>query len=45
MTHGNIVYLDDDEVNANISWQNYVRSWDLWKRRALATLEREKAAR
>jgi HCOMODA/2-hydroxy-3-carboxy-muconic semialdehyde decarboxylase len=42
---GKIVYLDDDEVNANISWQNYVRSWDLWKRRALATLEREKAAR
>ena len=42
---GQVVYLDEDEVQANISWQNYVRSWDLWKRRALAALEREKAAR
>jgi HCOMODA/2-hydroxy-3-carboxy-muconic semialdehyde decarboxylase len=39
---GHIVYLDDDEVNANVSWQNYVRSWSLWKTRALAKLKAEK---
>ena len=35
---GHIVYLDDEEVNANVSWQNYVRSWSLWKTRVLAQL-------
>ncbi len=39
---GHIVYLDDEEVNANVSWQNYVRSWSLWKTRALAKLRAEK---
>ena len=41
---GQIVFMDDDEVAANVSWQNYVRSWDLWKRKALARLAAEKAA-
>ena len=39
-----IVYLDDAEVAANVSWQNYVRSWDLWKRKAIAKLAAEKRA-
>jgi len=42
---GRIVYLDDAEVAANVSWQNYVRSWELWKRKALARLEAEKRGR
>jgi ribulose-5-phosphate 4-epimerase/fuculose-1-phosphate aldolase len=40
---GHIVFMDDAEVQANVSWQNYERSWNLWKTRALATLEAEKA--
>jgi HCOMODA/2-hydroxy-3-carboxy-muconic semialdehyde decarboxylase len=40
-----IVFMDDAEVQANVSWQNYERSWNLWKTRALAKLEAEKAAR
>jgi HCOMODA/2-hydroxy-3-carboxy-muconic semialdehyde decarboxylase len=39
---GRIVFMDDKEVAANVSWQNYERSWQLWKTRALATLERER---
>ena len=42
---GHIVFMDDAEVQANVSWQNYERSWNLWKTRALAKLEAEKAAR
>ena len=41
---GRIVFLDDAEVAANVSWQNYVRSWELWKRKALARLAAEKQA-
>jgi hypothetical protein len=37
--------MDDREVAANVSWQNYERSWQLWKTRALATLEREKSSK
>jgi HCOMODA/2-hydroxy-3-carboxy-muconic semialdehyde decarboxylase len=40
---GKIVFMDDAEVQANVSWQNYERSWNLWKTRALARLEAEKA--
>jgi ribulose-5-phosphate 4-epimerase/fuculose-1-phosphate aldolase len=40
-----IVFMDDAEVQANVSWQNYERSWNLWKTRALAKLEAERAAR
>ncbi|HET9470495.1 MAG TPA: hypothetical protein VFO24_05280, partial [Usitatibacter sp.] len=39
---GRIVFMDDAEVQANVSWQNYERSWNLWKTRALAKLEAEK---
>jgi HCOMODA/2-hydroxy-3-carboxy-muconic semialdehyde decarboxylase len=42
---GSIVFMDDREVAANVSWQNYERSWQLWKTRALATLEREKRSK
>ena len=42
---GHIVFMDDAEVQANVSWQNYDRSWNLWKTRALAKLEAEKAAK
>jgi len=37
-----IVFMDDAEVAANVAWQNYVRSWELWKRKALARLAQEK---
>ena len=40
-----IVFMDDAEVQANVSWQNYERSWNLWKTRALARLEAEKQVR
>jgi ribulose-5-phosphate 4-epimerase/fuculose-1-phosphate aldolase len=39
---GKIVFMDDAEVAANVSWQNYERSWNLWKTRALAKLAAEK---
>jgi ribulose-5-phosphate 4-epimerase/fuculose-1-phosphate aldolase len=42
---GHIVFMDDEEVQANVSWQNYERSWNLWKTRALARLEAERRAR
>jgi ribulose-5-phosphate 4-epimerase/fuculose-1-phosphate aldolase len=35
---GKIVFMDDDEVAANVSWQNYERSWSLWKTKVLAQL-------
>ena len=42
---GHIVFMDDAEVQANVSWQNYERSWNLWKTRALAKLEAERRER
>ena len=39
---GHIVFMDDAEVAANVAWQNYDRSWNLWKTKALAKLEAEK---
>jgi HCOMODA/2-hydroxy-3-carboxy-muconic semialdehyde decarboxylase len=41
---GEIRFLDDREVAANVSWQNYERSWQLWKAKALAKLAAEGAA-
>jgi HCOMODA/2-hydroxy-3-carboxy-muconic semialdehyde decarboxylase len=41
---GYIAYMDDAEVQANVSWQNYERAWNLWKARALATLAKESPA-
>jgi ribulose-5-phosphate 4-epimerase/fuculose-1-phosphate aldolase len=40
-----VVYMDDAEVAANVVWQEYVRSWDLWKKKWLARLAVEKAQR
>jgi HCOMODA/2-hydroxy-3-carboxy-muconic semialdehyde decarboxylase len=34
-----IVFMDEAEVAANVSWQNYDRAWDLWKRRVLVQLK------
>src|ERR1700693_4819760 len=36
-----IVFMDDAEVAANVSWQNYERSWSLWKTKVLAKLVSE----
>ena len=38
-----VVYMDDAEVAANVVWQEYVRSWDLWKKKWLARLAKEKS--
>jgi ribulose-5-phosphate 4-epimerase/fuculose-1-phosphate aldolase len=38
---GQIVFMDEKEVAANVSWQNYDRAWHLWKTKALAVLEAE----
>jgi HCOMODA/2-hydroxy-3-carboxy-muconic semialdehyde decarboxylase len=40
---GKVNYMDAKEVAANVSWQNYDRSWNLWRTRALAKLKSEKA--
>ncbi|MDQ6621156.1 MAG: class II aldolase/adducin family protein [Pseudomonadota bacterium] len=42
---GEIVFMDDKEVAANVSWQNYDRAWHLWKTKALAKLEGERVER
>jgi ribulose-5-phosphate 4-epimerase/fuculose-1-phosphate aldolase len=41
---GDIVFLDELEVAANVAWQNYDRAWHLWRTRALAKLHGEAAA-
>ncbi|HEX9390243.1 MAG TPA: class II aldolase/adducin family protein [Usitatibacteraceae bacterium] len=41
----NVVYMDDSEVAANVVWQEYVRSWDLWKKKWQPRLAAEKAAK
>jgi len=30
--------MDEAEVAANVSWQNYDRAWDLWKRKVVERL-------
>ena len=35
---GKVNYMDAKEVAANVSWQNYDRSWNLWRTRWLARL-------
>ena len=32
---------DDDEVSANVKWQEYYRSWDLWKKKWQKKLAQE----
>ena len=47
MSGGNsdaVVYMDDAEVAANVAWQEYVRSWDLWKKKWQARLAIENVA-
>ena len=39
-----IIYMDDSEVAANVKWQEYYRSWDLWKRKWQKRLAEEKHA-
>ena len=39
---GKVVYMDASECAANVSWQNYDRSWNLWRERALRQLKSEK---
>jgi ribulose-5-phosphate 4-epimerase/fuculose-1-phosphate aldolase len=39
---GRINFMDAKEVAANVSWQNYDRSWNLWRTRALEKLKGEK---
>jgi len=39
---GRINFMDAKEVAANVSWQNYDRSWNLWRTRALSKLKSEK---
>jgi HCOMODA/2-hydroxy-3-carboxy-muconic semialdehyde decarboxylase len=40
-----VVYMDDSEVAANVVWQEYVRSWDLWKKKWQPRLAAEQAQR
>ena len=40
---GKVNYMDAKEVAANVSWQNYDRSWNLWRTRWIARLKAEKA--
>ena len=37
-----IVFMDEAEVAANVSWQSYERAWDLWKTRVMARLATER---
>jgi ribulose-5-phosphate 4-epimerase/fuculose-1-phosphate aldolase len=39
---GMINFMDQSEVAANVSWQNYDRSWSLWSEKTLAKLRAEK---
>ena len=40
---GKVNYMDAKECAANTSWQNYDRSWNLWRTRWLGRLKAEKA--
>jgi HCOMODA/2-hydroxy-3-carboxy-muconic semialdehyde decarboxylase len=41
---GEIVYLDDAEVAANVGWQDYGRAWDLWQKKWRGRLGAERDA-
>jgi ribulose-5-phosphate 4-epimerase/fuculose-1-phosphate aldolase len=41
---GEVVYMDDKEVAANVAWQDYARSWDLWQKKWRARLAAEREA-
>jgi len=36
---GNIVCMDDREVEASVAPQNYARAWNMWRRNALARMK------
>ena len=38
-----VTYMDGAEVAANVAWQEYGRSWELWKRKWQARLAAERA--
>jgi HCOMODA/2-hydroxy-3-carboxy-muconic semialdehyde decarboxylase len=38
-----IIYMDEAEVAANVKWQEYYRSWDLWKRKWQKKLAEERS--
>ena len=42
---GKIAYIDDAEQNASVPAQEYNRAWPLWREKALAQVNAEKAAR
>ncbi len=42
-TQGPITFMDDQEVAANVVWQDYGRFWNLVRSKMLKTLEAEKA--
>lgn len=37
-----VIYMDEEEVAANVIWQEYYRSWDLWKKKWQKKLAVEK---
>jgi ribulose-5-phosphate 4-epimerase/fuculose-1-phosphate aldolase len=37
-TDRSIVFMDEAEVAANVSWQSYERAWELWRARVMARL-------
>ena len=37
-----VVFMDDEEVAANVKWQEYYRSWDLWKKKWQKRIAEEK---
>jgi ribulose-5-phosphate 4-epimerase/fuculose-1-phosphate aldolase len=39
---GKVNYMDAKECAANVSWQNYDRSWNLWRTRWLERLRNER---
>lgn len=39
-----IVFMDEAEVAANVSWQSYERAWELWRARVMARLAAEREA-
>ena len=41
---GEITFMDDKEVAANVVWQEYGRLWNLVRNKVLKKLEAEKSA-
>ena len=42
--HGEITFMDDKEVAANVAWQDYGRFWSLARNRMLKKLAAEQSA-